>query len=298
MKTTLLTTLLFLAISASTIHAQSDECPKQNKMKEGSCLIINYPDQAAAIKAVSAPAETLIVSESTHEESNGVYIAQFNCTGTEVIFTKAGKCSCSDYDGTIAGTFQFTHAVMTCKFDAAGVLPVEFSSFEAEKEGDYTLLVWSTAFESDNEGFYVEKSTDGKFFQEFAFIVGEGNSTESNTYEALDRDPVAGTNYYRLKQVDYNGNERYSDVISVNFRGSGATIVSFNTGSRQLKIVSDKTLQSIEIFDLAGVRVFKGSLNKNENQHTIDLNDQRTGHFIAVITDANGNVESKKFTNL
>jgi len=295
MKTTLLTTLIILALGFSTSLYAQDPCPTTNKMKDGSCLMIDYGTAAAATKAVTAPAETLIISESTDEASNGVYIAQYACNGTEVIYTKAAPCNCSGYEGVVVGTLQFTHGDMTCVYDAAGVLPVDFSFFKAENEKDMALLKWGTANETDNDGFYVEKSRDGKFFQEFIFIVGEGNSSEEIEYETLDRDPFDGINYYRLKQVDFNGNERYSKVVKLDFRNGEGVIVSYDNSSEEISIRSQKTLQSVEIYDMAGVRVNRMTLDKNNNEHTISFSGQTSGHYVAVITDENGAVETTKF---
>ena len=295
MKTTLLTPLFILALSFSTKLSAQDPCPTTNKMKEGSCLMIDYSTVEAANKAVTAPAETLIISESIDESSNGVYIAQYACNGTEVIFTKAGPCNCSGYDGVVVGKLQFTHGDMTCEYDAAGVLPVDFSFFRAENEKDMALLKWGTATETDNDGFYVEKSSDGRFFQEFTFIVGEGNSSEEIEYETLDRDPIDGVNYYRLKQVDYNGNERFSKVVKLDFRNGEGVLVNYDNASDEISIRSKKTLQSVEIFDMAGIRVHKVRLDKNINEHTITFSGQTSGHFVAVITDTNGAVETTKF---
>ena len=60
------------------IQAQQDLCPSENRMKEGSCLIITYESEEMARQATIAPAEILVISESTHESSNGTYIAQSN----------------------------------------------------------------------------------------------------------------------------------------------------------------------------------------------------------------------------
>ena len=176
MKTTLFFTLILLITSLTNLNAQ-DPCPLSNKMKEGSCITIEYPSAEAASKAVRAPAETLVISESVQEASNGVYIAQFACSGTEVVYTKAGTCTCNGYEGVVLGKFKFTIGDMTCLYDAAGVLPVDFSYFMAEADKDIAVLKWGTSSETNNDGFYVEKSTDGHFFQEFAFIVGEGTSS-------------------------------------------------------------------------------------------------------------------------
>ncbi|GLR18109.1 T9SS type A sorting domain-containing protein [Portibacter lacus] len=298
MKTTLLTTLLILGLGFSNSIFAQDDCPQKNKMKDGSCLTIVYPTAEAAAKAVSAPAEVLVLTESTDGASNGTYIAQFACSETEVIFTKGGPCNCSGYDGTILGTFRFTQADMTCKYDERGVLPVEFSFFKVASDRDMAILSWATASETENDGFYVEKSNDGKFFQEFAFIVGEGNSTEEVNYETTDRDPFSGVNYYRLKQVDYNGSERYSKIVKLDLRDKNGALVNFNANNNELVIRSEKKLVSIEIYDMGGVRVHKSTFDKNANEHTISLSNQNTGHFVAVITDENGSVETSKFVKM
>jgi hypothetical protein len=297
MKTTLYFTLILLTISNTRLTAQ-DPCPLSNKMKEGSCIKIEYPSAEAASKAVRAPAETLVISESVQESSNGVYIAQFACSSTEVVYTKAGTCSCTGYEGVVLGTFKFTIGDMTCIYDAAGVLPVEFSYFKAETDKEMALIKWATSSETDNDGFYVEKSTDGHFFQEFAFIVGEGTSTSEIEYETLDRDPFQGMNYYRLKQVDYNGNERYSDIVKLDLRGNKGISVTYNGGSDEVQVRSERKLVSIEIFDMAGVRVHRANLDRNSNEHIVSFDAETTGHFVAVITDENGGVETTKFAKL
>lgn len=295
MKTTLLTTLIIMALGLTTKLSAQEPCPVTNKMKEGSCLMIEYGSATAASTAVAAPAETLIISESIDESANGVYIAQYACSGTEVIFTKSAPCNCSGYEGVVVGKLQFTHGDMICEYDAAGVLPVDFSFFKAENQNDMAMLTWGTAMEVENEGFYLEKSSDGIFFQEFAFIVGEGNSTEEVEYEALDRDPFNGMNYYRLKQVDYNGSERFSKVVKLDLRNGEGVIVNYISDSEEISIRSQKTLQHLEVYDMAGVRVHRSTFDQNATEHSVSFSGQTSGHFVAVITDVNGTVETTKF---
>ena len=95
-------------------------------------------------------------------------------------------------------------------------LPVELVSFDAildanEKE---VTLKWSTATETNNSHFEVQRSLDGSRFDFFEVVAGNGNSTLSQSYAIVDKNPVPGVNYYRLKQVDFNGTQTYSYIVS------------------------------------------------------------------------------------
>jgi hypothetical protein len=100
-------------------------------------------------------------------------------------------------------------------------LPVELTYFSAtplpEKQVE---LKWTTASEINNDYFLVEKSTDGIYFEQAANIKGSGNSTSILNYTFTDKYvPDSPILYYRLKQVDYNGNSDFSKIVPVTFDG-------------------------------------------------------------------------------
>ncbi|TXB63575.1 matrixin family metalloprotease [Phaeodactylibacter luteus] len=85
-------------------------------------------------------------------------------------------------------------------------LPVRLSSFVLRKEGESkSLLAWSTATEQDNDFFTVERSGDGRNYHPIGQIDGAGTSQAAHYYSYLDHLPLAGWNYYRLLQTDYDG---------------------------------------------------------------------------------------------
>jgi hypothetical protein len=95
-------------------------------------------------------------------------------------------------------------------------LPIEWIAFEATAwEKRSALLTWRTASETQNAHFLVQHSTDGRAFQDLAKISGKGDSQVENHYEYLHENHSHGTNYYRLKQVDFDGQYEYSKIISV-----------------------------------------------------------------------------------
>jgi photosystem II stability/assembly factor-like uncharacterized protein len=93
-------------------------------------------------------------------------------------------------------------------------VPVELTSFIAEVHGEKVILKWSTATETNNNGFEIQRSFDGKSFAAVGFVTGHGTSTEPNNYSYIDEDQ-SGKVYYRLKQLDYNGTYSYSNIIYV-----------------------------------------------------------------------------------
>lgn len=95
------------------------------------------------------------------------------------------------------------------------LLPVELTDFHAILQGEQTLIQWRTTYEINNEGFEVERSPDGKNWEYLDFVNGRGDSYSVQSYGTIDEDPFEGINYYRLKQLDFDGQIEYSGVVTV-----------------------------------------------------------------------------------
>ncbi len=95
------------------------------------------------------------------------------------------------------------------------VLPVTWTRFEAAAETQTVSLIWETATETDNDYFEVEHAISGLEFKSIGRVTGNGTVNSISRYEFKHLNPVNGLNYYRLKQVDFDGQHHYSDVISV-----------------------------------------------------------------------------------
>lgn len=95
-------------------------------------------------------------------------------------------------------------------------LPVSFNSFAAEVINENTVRInWSTASETNNDYFTIERSKDGKQFEELPRVKGSGNSSTIKSYSLKDSHPYSGTSYYRLKQTDFNGKSETFKTIPV-----------------------------------------------------------------------------------
>ena len=95
------------------------------------------------------------------------------------------------------------------------IVPVELVSFNASVTGTSVNLNWSTASEINNSGFEVERKSTNSNWQKLGFVNGNGTTTEKQTYSYTDRNLTEGSYSYRLKQVDFNGEFEYSNVIEV-----------------------------------------------------------------------------------
>ena len=99
-------------------------------------------------------------------------------------------------------------------------LPIQLTSFTAspEVESGKVDLAWSTASEVNNYGYYVQRSafaTSGFVDLPGGFVPGSGTSLTETKYSWIDQNPLSGSNYYLLKQVDLDGSFRFSDPLKV-----------------------------------------------------------------------------------
>jgi len=106
--------------------------------------------------------------------------------------------------------------IVLCRTSA---LPITLASFTAKKQNNTTHLTWTTATEINNDYMAVERSADGRTFSEIGRVQGAGTTQQPQDYQYIDQRPLPGLNYYRLKQVDYDGQYEYHKTVVVNFDG-------------------------------------------------------------------------------
>jgi agmatine deiminase len=107
------------------------------------------------------------------------------------------------------------------KFKVDESVPVELVNFTAEINGDYVTLKWQSETEANNKGFEIEKLKDYKIkrspvWENMGFVEGNGTTTQLHEYSFVDKNVPSGKYQYRLKQIDFNGSFKYSNVVEVN----------------------------------------------------------------------------------
>lgn len=117
-----------------------------------------------------------------------------------------------------AGYISFSQSGGAGSADCAIVLPVELAAFDGKNEGSLNKLQWMTATEHNSSHFIVERSTDSFFWNQVSTVSSKGNTNEMSMYTSFDDSYSSQINYYRLKQVDLNGESKYSDVVTIDNR--------------------------------------------------------------------------------
>jgi hypothetical protein len=157
-------------------------------------------------------------------------------------------------------------------------LPVELVSFDARISGGKNVLEWQTATEQNNRGFQVERSTDGKNFLPRGFVAGHGTTTRPQSYSFTD-EGIDGKVYYRLKQVDFNGEYKYSNTIELTSIGSSDYRLAqnypnpFNPSTLISYQIPDNGFVILKIYDVLG-REVKTLVNgfQQAGIHTVNFN--------------------------
>lgn len=156
---------------------------------------------------------------------------------------------------TITPFWQIVNASTDC-IDAAAALPVELIDFTARLEKNKTVkLEWYTANEKSNKGFDVQKMNAANNWESIGWL----DAAQKHTYELTDAYPLS-INYYRLLQVDLDGKQTLSKVVSVAKKGSDALTVYPNPTNGKIRLESNLNLQNAEvrIFNSLGQVVLSG----------------------------------------
>ena len=160
---------------------------------------------------ISIPTCTNCTSPMTLCQVNTDNNGSGNCTSQ---FTAASSGSQISIDAIATGPGSGSTTI-NIPGSTTAALPVELTQFDVQSKDDMVELAWTTATELNNDFFQIEHSRDGIQFDAVGKVKGVGTTTETINYNFMHRQPASGTNYYRLKQVDFDGAYEYSDIISV-----------------------------------------------------------------------------------
>lgn len=165
-------------------------------------------------------------------------------------------------------------------------LPVEWLSFTATPENKVVYLRWSTATEHNNDYFVIERSNDGRTFEAIGQMPGSGTSSIIQSYQFIDIHPLDGTSYYRIRQVDFDGQFDFSKIVPVR-TGDAVSGISIYPNPVQdqawLVMNSDEyKAQLIELYDVAGKLVYSEivELQAGPNGFSIDMRSFEKGAYL------------------
>jgi hypothetical protein len=171
-------------------------------------------------------------------------------------------------------------------------LPVELINFKGICDSLGIYLYWQTASEVNNYGFYLEKSIDAEHWSTVTFIPGNGNSNAIINYSASDFNPSSNNNYYRLKQIDYDGVVTYSHIITVSckqnsFDQENITPIYFDNGDVEFELLGlIEKEYNLQIVNVLGQPIANKTIKLQSKSQFIkfDLNFASGVYYISMNT--------------
>ncbi len=264
----------------------------------------NTPDVTFTYATAEIPTsggETNMVANAANTGSNVWYTAA-QTSGSQSASTAANTV-------TVTGFSKFGLPVTLSNnggtLTGSAPLPVELTHFSASCTDGQVTVNWTTASETDNHGFEVERSLDGQ--SNFAMVASqylqeyESNSNVPKSYMAIDGSPLGGTSYYRLKQIDNNGTEEYFDPVAVSCGTvTGFDITSVITNSDNQSVVATFNTDENEtvyytLIDYRGQRIAEQSINAKAgaNQLRISVAGVNKGIYLFSIKNKQKTVTDK-----
>lgn len=181
-------------------------------------------------------------------------------------------------------------------------LPLEMLSFEAVPKPRQVDLDWVTGSEDGTSHFGVERSTDGVHFHLLGRVPAAGNSITPREYHFVDAAPASGVNYYRLDQVDANGEREYSKTVTATFRRSTLALDLYpnpagNSVFAAFEMSGEGSVRW-RVMDMSGRLVSTGpaAVTAGINQLEIPLNTVEAGSYLLeLIDDSGGTMGNARF---
>jgi hypothetical protein len=169
------------------------------------------------------------------------------------------------------------------------ILPLKWLDFSAASGGDLiSNLDWTTAEEINNSHFEIQRATDqSSAFRTIGRVEADTEVKSVHAYTYIDRNALAGKNYYRLKQVDYDGRYQYSPIRTVSFTSKGFDVNVWPSPVQQELMVSIHQAAAggqMTIIDFAGRQVLQQDFEYNSGTQTIPVDHLHAGMYSLMVT--------------
>jgi hypothetical protein len=174
-------------------------------------------------------------------------------------------------------------------------LPIELIYFNCSYNENSNSLSWTTASESNNDHFDIERSLDGLNFEVIGKKKGAGNSLTKTEYSFFDQNSPKGISYYRLKQVDFDQKYTYSEVCSITNNGTEGVSFYPNPVRNDLTIdyyIDNSKPSNISVTDVLGKSI-QVKTSFTDSKITIDCSDLVDGIYFVKVTVGTKEVVNK-----
>ncbi len=170
---------------------------------------------------------------------------------------------------------NLTFTFITLLFFITAKADCTFESFAVGEEFSIgNMLEWKTSQEIDNQQFTIERSLDGLEYESIGEVEASGTSNEENTYRFLDLDARKGRAYYRVKQIDFDGDYSFSHIVTVDKSTNNNFMISAIENDLNSEIV-ELTIDAVEEVELTySIKDMKGDvLEENVKMASVGLNN-------------------------
>ena len=244
----------------------------------------------------------VVTGNITADGNNGVI------TGPGSVFTSGTSNMTSNNTGesgdltALENSTQFEEVANYVNGDQDVPLPVKLLYFRAEVSSG-VVLQWATASEIDNDYFAIERSENGIDYYQIATLLGNGTYDGLLEYEYVDKKPQAAVEYYRLKQVDFDGVSETFQPIRVEASGvlpeHKISLYPSVVGNGQLNITSDQPLyiHDLTVYSMKGGALMSvGHAEQNTmNTYLLDVNQLTSGVYILRLKTTEGDTFTNRF---
>ena len=176
-------------------------------------------------------------------------------------------------------------------------LPVEWLAFTGKAMNGFNQLNWATATEKDNSHFEIQRSSDGNAnFETIGTLKGNGTVYSENSYTFKDNTPLAGVNYYRVKQVDLDGNTSYTNTIAINVAAENLKEVFYPNPTNAVLTYQFEATRveqlSIQVIDLLGQVVLESTYQTQLgiNSSRLNVKALQVGTYFVRVMNEEGTI--------
>jgi hypothetical protein len=183
-------------------------------------------------------------------------------------------------------------------FNASSTLPVSWLYVKALLNDNNGIISWATGSEQNTERFELEHSTDAIHFTKIGTVAAAGNSSTDLHYSFTHTGLPQGMNYYRIKQLDIDGNYKYSMVVVLLKRnGLRNTIIAPNPVSDMLHIIEPSQIRLLvaEVYSSNGSLLLQKTINSNGQVNSLPVKNLPKGVYHLVLKYEKNEVKTFSF---
>ncbi len=208
-------------------------------------------------------------------------LAGYSATGGKIYFSVP-------YANIQTGTGYFTIGSVNA---ITAPLPIELTNFSAECKSNNVEIRWTTASETNNDYFEINRSDDGIYFETIATVDGAGNSTIARHYTYTDNFPLSKDAFYRLRQIDFDGESKTFNTIMVSCEQNEMGDLQINNSFFENNTlfftynVFEQGAYTISLFDIMGnvLETTEKYCYSKDNSGSIDMNEYAAGVYVLSI---------------